>query len=113
MNKTIVSLSKDELALIQDHLNQVIEIDRKIKQFQRQIARERLDLEASFSNAVRREMIEQDRKGDVPRFIEFDGTINVQIDGDGIARWIEGREPKEKKPEKAVKREPNSTPKPK
>lgn len=93
----VVALTVEERGTIQDHLQFVIQINEQIKQLHRRLVREKRDLQVSFANAVRRQMLEEGTDGPIPAipmYIGSDGQMNIQIDNDNNASWIPGREPK-------------------
>lgn len=93
MNDILVELTNDELMAIQDHLRATISLNEEIQNLRGRLIREQRDLEISFSNAMRRDMLERGTNGDVPEFIGTDGRLNMQIDQARAIRWVDGRKP--------------------
>jgi len=92
MGSIVVIPLVEERNIINDHFQAIMALDKQITDLRTQFHREKRDLEVAYQNAVRREMLQEGRNGEIPPFFGSDGQLNMRFNEDGSIGWIEGRE---------------------
>jgi len=86
-----IKLSNVENEAIRDHLQTVLNLDKRIAEMRSQARREQRGLEMAWAAAFHRNAKNVDLPEACPLFIK-DNQVNVTIEPDGTARWTEIRD---------------------